>query len=410
MATTLPAEVHSLRSAGIGRTSIEKAQLKSKFNFYEVPQCHELRWPVLPYGSCRDVVLFYDPGGAHVEATLCDGVHCENNTYPAETRLTLDALPTFLASYQVPKVPVVSALRRKILFPKSVQIKLLAGLVSGSAKVSAVEVLWPPLHRAFRELGGGWWRENDKELTVNFFEGGIAAEYFVNKRLCTLDRGQLTVALDKAFAALPHIFQLWVKKTLTHPLADLVRQGNLGHIPGPVEPFFKGQLRKRAKLITYAESNPPRCIQHALKMPAFGLVPRAWKYPMRWDVAKVVRTYANLVGAPVADVLQELIIPAMTARGDHYSAIKEFTSHAMTGKTAPFLCKYRTKHEGLFCPIGTMACAVERNMPHNPDFMSPARVWAYKSEKKIALTASTTLKPSSTSVITKDAVTHVDRL
>lgn len=254
-------------------------------------------------------------------------------------------------------------------------IKILNGLVSGAADVKPTELRWPPLHRAFQQMAGGHWLERDSALTVDFASGGFVACHFVRKRLCSMRRGMLAVPTATAVAELPSLVRQWVSKMLAHPIAASLAAGDLAVVPATTHAFFRGQIRKRRRLALDLSGEPPRCISLALAMPATGPEPRAWKYPMRWDVAKVLRAYAELVMRPVADVVREHVIPAMRARGDSERAIAEFVTHTRSGGTKGFPCHRRTQGTGLFCPITPEACAAERGIACGPH-MTPSLVWA----------------------------------
>lgn len=259
----------------------------------------------------------------------------------------------------------------------------MAGLASGVAKLKPTDVLWPPLHRAFYQMGGGVWRETQTHLHGDFFGGGPIAAHFVARRQCELVRGRVTVTLKDAMAALPRLFQAWLDRLLQlHPLGQAVRRGDLRAVPTKLQPFFAGRLRRKQAEELAAWGEPPRCIRYALLMPAVGPEPSAWKYPMRWDLAKAVRRYAAMLGVPTKAVVDAAIVPAMRARGDSERAVAEFVSHTRGGKTTQFLCQHRTKRAGLFCPITTAVCAAERGISHQPETMSPASVWASKGAKR----------------------------
>lgn len=256
-----------------------------------------------------------------------------------------------------------------------VMVKILGGLVSGTADVTAAELRWPPLHQAFRQMAGGHWSCRAGLLSVDFADGGFVGFHFVRRRQCSLDRGRLTVPVATAVAELPALVKRWVSKMLAHPLAASLAAGDLSSVPPSTKGFFSGRLKKRRRIILERSNDAPRCIKLALAMPAVGPEPRAWKYPMRWDVAKVLRAYAALVGRPVADVVNEAVVPAMRARGDSERAIAEFVGHTRSGGTKGFACHRRTQAVGLFCPITPQACAAERGIPCGPH-MTPALVWA----------------------------------
>lgn len=386
VATKLPAAVGP---------DIVRASIFDRFDVYEASFVGELSWEALPYGVCRDVVLLRSPRGVVTEAAVCDNVHCEGGVYPRHTRVPLDKLAGVLLSYPLSGA-VFSARRREIHFPKKVShpargsdcigtdtrpcnlqvvVKILGGLVSGGVDVAAEELRWPPLHQAFRQMGGGHWTHHAGMLKVDFAHGGFVGFHFVKRRQCSLDRGQLAVPISTAVSELPALVKRWVSKMLAHPLAASLAAGDLSSVPHATKGFFKGRLRKRQRVILERSNDAPRCVKLALAMPATGPTPRAWKYPMRWDVAKVLRAYAALVGRPVADVVNEAVVPAMRARGDAESAIAEFVGHTRSGGTKGFACHRRTKAAGLFCPITPQACAAERGIPCGPH-MTPALVWA----------------------------------
>ena len=389
--------------AWAGDNAIAVTAARERFNFYTA-RTATVRLPPLPYGTQRDVVICRDNRGRAVAAALCDGVHGDAGAYTAN--VPLQAVVQMVLAYPArPPTPAFSRHRRAIGFPKKVgaktelavatflcfngnvwcfqaMVRLMAGMATGSAEVAVTDVLWPPLSRAFHQLGGGEWHETATHVCGGFFTGGPVAAHFVARRQCRLHHGRLTIAIADALAALPHLFKAWTKRLLLLPLGQAVRQRQLGNVPRGLWPFFSGRIRRREAQELEARGAPPRCVRHALQMPATGPEPRAWRYDMRWDVAKVVRAYAALVGLSVAATVESAIVPAMRARGDSERAIAEFVAHTRSGKTTPFLCRHRTKPTGLFCPIGTAACAAERGIPHEPETMSPALVWATKAGKR----------------------------
>lgn len=338
-------------------------------------------WKPLPYGTTRALLVHPRTGRGERLATVCDGVH-HDGAYCYRTVAPLKDAMAAIAALPAPLLPVFSKARRAIRYPRRVQMAILRGMVLNTIKVKATDVLWPPLGRALRELSGGNWREEGTTLTVNFFEGGYAAAYFVRKRLGTLVKGELTVAVTTAVEHIDTLFKGWASRVIAGDAAAKIRAGDLSSVPEKRRKMFHGFARERRKLAGQGGLPPPRCVRSALAMTPTGAMgeQRAWKNEHRWDMAKIVKRYASLVKIDVEEVLVG-IEAAMRERGDCEKAIKEFRGQVRHAKPDGFRCVWRRKQKGIFCVFNCAAeCAEERGVQAtlDPETMDPALVWATK--------------------------------
>ena len=235
-----------------------------------------------------------------------------------------------------------------------------------------------PLYRAFEELSGGKWSETDTTLTGTFFGGGFIAAYFVRKRLCLLDHGELSIPVTTAASHIDAILNLWCQKVVTGDAAAKIAVGDYSQVPRKRRRLFENFANQRS--LTVAKGGPPpRCVRHALNMVATGppATRRAWKNEHRWDMAKIVKRYASIVGVDVETILRAVIEPAMRSRGDSDHAITEFRNQVRFAPVKGFRCGWRTKKKGIFCPITPALCLQERKLDAiDPSAMTPATVWA----------------------------------
>jgi hypothetical protein len=338
-------------------------------------------WRPLPYGTTRALLVHPRRGRGPRVATVCDGVH-HDGAHNYRTVATLEDAMAAISALPRPALPVFSAARRAIRFPKRVQMALLRGMVLNTVKVAATDVLWPPLFRAFRELSGGDWREADGALTVDFFGGGYVAAYFVRKRLGVLTRGQLKVAVATAADHLDALFKGWARRVIAGNAAAKIRAGDLSDVPAKRRRMFDGFARERLKLVGESGQPPPRCVRSALAMAPVGRPgeQRAWRNEHRWDMARIVKRYAMLIKVDLETVLAH-VEAAMKARGDCDKAIKEFRGQVRHAKPTAFRCAWRRKQKGIFCVYDCAAdCAAERGASTtlDPETMDPALVWATK--------------------------------
>ena len=364
-----------------GCSKIDMDAIRSRFNLYFVPQTLKLKWQFLSYSPCRDVVLFQSENRIVDEACICVKNLSKNNYIPIEQRILIADLGKILLSYQRPKEAVFSFQRHSPHLSKKFIVSVLSGLVRGNIKASASDILWPQLASSYQFLSGGFWQMRKKTLIVNFFEGGFAASYFVRTRKGNVVKGTVTIDIEIAHASFEAVFKLWVAKMLSHPLQPELAKGNFDALPSNVHPFFKSCVRKRKQIAYDAMGAPPRCVTLALKMPATGNPPRAWKNTMRWHMGQIVAEFAQLTSTDKNTIVTEFILPAMYDRGDNPIAIRDFLNQVKHAKVSSFPCSKRNGWDGLFCPIGTEACARERGIRHDPEHMTPAKIWASQPKR-----------------------------
>lgn len=362
-------------------SAMDMGAIRSRFNLFFVPQTETFAWEFLKYGECRDVALFLSENRSVDEACVCNPKFSKNKIISNDQRMPIQDLAGILKSFPNPKEAVFSYYRRQPHLSKKFQVAALRGLVQGAIHCEPQDILWPPIHIALQFLSGGWWQSKANKIKVGFFDGGFAAAYLVGGRHCNLRKGTLELPICTAVALFPRIFKKWTAKMLKHPLQKSFSAGNFESLPEAARPFFKSCVRKRKHFACNTLGAPPKCISLALKMPAVGNPPRAWKNAMRWQIAQIIAEFADLTAVDKGVILNEFVLPEMYQRGDNPAAVKEFLGQVKHAKISKFPCGKRNGQEGLFCPIGTENCAASRGIPHAPDTMTPAIVWASQAKQ-----------------------------
>lgn len=244
-------------------------------------------------------------------------------------------------------------------------------MVSGG-RMSATDVVWPPMEKTVAWLGKGPWKKTGDNLEVSFFEGGLVGQWAVKERRAFLERGRLNVPILVVFDHLEHLLRQWLANVIASQGAETFRSGDIEDLPPIHKSFVRAKRRRLATADRAILADTPRCVRCALNTSA------PWKNRMRWMLAQTLVAAGKATAS--VDRLEAVAVAAMERRGDGKTRIKEFRAavrRAKGGNIIRIPCKKRTyQNDGLWCPLNgdVDRCAAERGIsaPTNP---TPADLW-----------------------------------
>lgn len=349
-------------------------------------------WEHLEYGAHREVLLL-KTNRRFRGALILDRRRCVSNSegpgviYPPElvvpiasVEAILDARPLSL----IPLGPIVDRTATTVRYTKEFYLSVFRAVFRPSTPIVTRGTVWPPIHLAAATLGGEWRlsHTHSKTIEAQFGTAGALGDWLVGHRLCTLNRGLITVDYVTATNALNLALHQEVIRKLRGATAENIRDREYQGL-APAQITFLESIRPKVFKSLQAQGSPPKCVSCAL---GSGV---DFRNNLRWQLAQTINTYASLTGQP-RGLLHDYVLELLTEQGhnkERVSAMRKQLQYTTKPEWFPCLRRKRpSSGSGLWCPYGATLDGVRQCFKDQQievqtgaidiESVFPAMVWA----------------------------------